>query len=165
MTTFDLDDFLKSYKPKKVDLSSYTNHTKLKGYTYITKDDFNNLIPNRTYIKYILRSDVGTENNISKQIHCGGFFLSGGNFSGKKFVQSDDWITWTHLFLKYCPHPESNLNGEFTEHKFYLKTTKYYLFYRYYDKKSDIYNLKSIKLKKIKKLKKNSDSKSMKKTH
>ena len=52
-----VEDFLKSYKPKQLDLSPYLKLDKLKDYRFMEKsDDKLNLIPGETYIKYINRS-------------------------------------------------------------------------------------------------------------
>lgn len=58
MTDFDLDKFLKNYKPKKLDLTLYLKYNKLKGYRLLHNKDIDKLVPNRMHINYIRRCDA-----------------------------------------------------------------------------------------------------------
>lgn len=110
-TKFDLDEFLANYKPKKVDITKYLNTRKLRRYREMT--DIYDLIPKRTYVKYIICGDAFSTKDYESHVRCGGFLINGLVFveKSRKFSTSDDNGEWTHLLIKWEPVKQYDHNG------------------------------------------------------
>jgi hypothetical protein len=139
MTDFDLDEFLKTYKPAKVDLRPYLKLDKLKGYKFVNKGERSVLISNQTYVKYVSMSDAFKDDDL--EMHVGGGVLrAGGIFVNGKFMKTESVEKWTHLLLEFSPYPTGRVRTkhghknvyEYDRHLFYIKMTSYYLFYKYF---------------------------------
>ena len=96
MTDFDLDKFLKNYKPKEAVnyLEKYCQHRKLKNYKLL--NDLTKLKKAKTYIRYVEKNVAENEYD-SKNIKVGGVFLAGGTFKERKFVACEDPGDWKVL--------------------------------------------------------------------
>lgn len=136
MSDFDLESFLKGYKPKKkkMDLSPYTKCDKLKSYTMLTSKNMDDVEEAITYIKYIPVGDALKDKKYSDHIKCGGILLAGGIYDEGKFKAQKDRSMWTHLHLKFVPFPKINRRGVreyvYEDHAFYIKISNYHLFYK-----------------------------------
>lgn len=139
MANFDLNTFLQTYRPKNLQqyLAPYMRHRKLINYKLL-ENDKTVLVPTKTYIKYI-DIDDGVEGKFrSSHIKAGGILIGCGKFIGKKFVELGNPAECTVLKLKFDPSAMLNEKGQIIKERgeariFYIKTSKYYLFYRSFD--------------------------------
>lgn len=137
MIDFDLNNFLADYKPKKMDLSCYQKCDKLKKYIYLN-NQIDNLIPFKTYIKYIKYDDAFKNNKYDTHIKSGGILLAGGVYRDK-FIKKMDNTKWTHLMLKYDPSKVINEDGNLVDGRltnpiiFVIKIANNYVFYRKFE--------------------------------
>lgn len=69
MTEFNLQEFLKGYKPKKVDISPYLKCSKLRSYKIM--NNTNDLVLCKTYIKYIKEEDLHRDDKLNEHIKTG----------------------------------------------------------------------------------------------
>ncbi|XWV26659.1 hypothetical protein QJ857_gp0401 [Tupanvirus soda lake] len=140
-----VENFLKSYEPKQLDLSPYLKLDKLKGYKFMEKsDDKLNLIPGETYVKYINRSDAFKDKDLKMHVR-GGILLEGGTYVNGLFKPLGDNTKWTHLMLLFSPFPTGLIKSkkgfghqkiyDYDQHIFYIKINSYYLFYKYFNHK------------------------------
>ncbi|AYV85577.1 MAG: hypothetical protein Satyrvirus24_1, partial [Satyrvirus sp.] len=107
MSKFDLDKFLKTYKPKKRledHLKPYLECEKLKSYELLKKENMKELKPQQTYIKYIKFTNEYKDDDYNSHIR-GGLLLQGGIMRGSEFYKKSDQSEWTHLMLKFDPSP------------------------------------------------------------
>lgn len=125
---FDLNKFLKKYKPKTIDITPYLRFSVLKDYNIM--NDNKKLIPTETYIKYIKEGNAYENKKYSsKAIEDGGLLIAGGIFVEGKFVENNDRDSWTHLKL------DSNVSKKTGEKQkfyyYYIKIMTHYIFYKY----------------------------------
>ena len=142
MTDFDLNTFLKNYKPKKLDLTPYLKLDKLKGYQLMDNNDPSNLFPKETYVKYLKRNDAFKDKDLKLHIR-GGILLAGGTIVNNEFVSMDNRSKWTHLLLQFSPFPTGVVKSkkgfgyekvyDYDSHTFRIKLNDYYIFYKYYN--------------------------------
>lgn len=133
---FDLDKFLKNYKPKpRLSIETYLKTKKLSGY---------NLMINVTdlksdgcyYIKCIHKMDAFSDENYESHVHSGGMFMSGGYYNKRRFVKSKYPTDWTHLMLKFDPPQQVNDLGVIVKDKlekpriFFINISEYHIFYK-----------------------------------
>lgn len=138
---FDINDFLKTYQPKKLTqyLSPYLKCDTLKRYNLLEHWNINDLIPQRTYIKYIRIDEAFKDKFYNKHIRAGGILIKGGIMENGIFYKKNNNKLWTHLVLKYDPEPLIDENGvivreRFNEPKiFIIKISKYYIFYKHFE--------------------------------
>ena len=131
-------NFLKTYKPKVLDLTSYLRCPKLKGYRIMKKKS--ELVPLKTYIKYIKLEDANDGFDLSSHIKAGGILLKGGYYSKSKFVNDRNPDRWTHLLLKFDPNPieryssdsadDDNIQEPIEKRTFSIKISNYHIFYK-----------------------------------
>ena len=137
MSNFDLDTFLKNHKPKSLTkyLSPYMNHRKLKNY-FLLENDKSELIPTKTYIKYIAIEDASDGKFRSSHIKTGGILIAGGKYSDNKFVESENPLEWKVLKLKFDPSPPLDKKGRPKKREpiiFCISMSKYYIFYKKFE--------------------------------
>jgi hypothetical protein len=142
MSNFDLQQFLKEYKPKKLDLRPYLKLEKLKGYTLIENSDYSELYPKETYVKYLKLADAFKDKDLKMHVK-GGILLDGGTFVNGLFVRLENKKKWTHLMVLFNPYPTGVIKSkkgfgqqkiyDYDQHIFYLKINDYYLFYKYFE--------------------------------
>lgn len=128
---FNLEAFLKNHKPKKINLELYLRCPKLKDYSILNKNNLNQLILYKTYIKMIRIEDLFRNKKLDDHIRAGGILLGGGIFD-EKFIKTKNPNDWTHLMLKYEPKPDTYPDGRMIkkEPKIYvIKMSKYHLFF------------------------------------
>ena len=103
---FDLDEFLKNYKPKSLKkiLEPYLQCKKLKSYQLLEHHNKYELVPFSTYIKYIKIDNAFKDKHYSDHVR-GGLLLSGGRYIKGEYTKTDDPSIWTHLMLKFDPTP------------------------------------------------------------
>lgn len=139
VTNFNLDLFLKDYKPKSLEkfMSPYINHKRLKEYILMDDNNKRNLRSTKTYIKYINIDDAEKLIPKSNYIKRGGILLGCGKFIGNKFIKSEDMNQWKYLMIKSDPSPLENDDGTANEERksriFFLKISKHYIFYKRFD--------------------------------
>ncbi|MEM0353953.1 MAG: hypothetical protein QXW79_00090 [Thermoplasmata archaeon] len=123
MKEFDLKKFLKNYMPKKLEksLSPYLRSERLKNYKLLGYRDRENLVPQKTYIKYVRLTDAFRDKNYDTHIKAGGILLAGGNYIDGQFKKMNEKNKWTHLLLKL------NL---FDVRIYIINISRYYIFYR-----------------------------------
>jgi hypothetical protein len=135
MIDFNLKEFLKNYKPKKIenDLLPYIKCNKLKSYILLTHQTKQAVIPQNTYIKYIKINDAFKDNNYADHIKCGGILLAGGKINKGKFSAIKDNMKWTHLMLKLQSSDKDFEENNIGEYIFIIKIIDYYIFYRIFN--------------------------------
>jgi len=118
MADFDLDKFLQTYKPKKIEdsLEPYLKLPKLKGFTLLKHNSKNTvaleqLLPGKTYIKYIKHADACKDKHYKDHIKSG-MLVAGGYFHKGEFVKSADQTEWTHIVLKYVVNTQPDETDE-----------------------------------------------------
>ncbi|MEM3062367.1 MAG: hypothetical protein QW303_02305 [Nitrososphaerota archaeon] len=123
MEKFDLKKFLKTYKPKKLEkfLFPYLRSERLRNYRLLGYGDRGNLVPRKTYIKYVKLMDAFQDKNYDSHIRAGGILLAGGTYLDGQFKKLDDKKKWTHLLLKL------NL---FDIRIYIINISRCYIFYR-----------------------------------
>jgi hypothetical protein len=133
--TFDLNNFLKNYQPKKINLESYLKCSKLKKYQVLNKKNIFNLVPFRTYIKFIKSEDLFKDENLKDHIRAGGILLAGGTYN-EKFIRTKNPKNWTHLLLRYEPKPDLIDGIEIKKEPriYYIRINKYHIFFRNYSR-------------------------------
>lgn len=135
MTEFDLQEFLRNYKPKVLDFKPYLKCQRLKGYKMVQKD-LSVMRPHKTYVKFINMHDIYKNNKYDEHIHTGGILLAGGFFQRGSFQKSDDHELWTHLMLIYDPSVTKNKNGQIKRQRFsdpyvfIIRVSDKYIFYK-----------------------------------
>ena len=138
MSNFDLNTFLKNYKPKNLEntLEPYTKCNKLKNYKFLNRCMKNKLVSQRTYIKYVKINESFKDKHYDEHIYCGGILLDGGTIKDSKFIKSNDNESWTHLRLKYnLTDIVDNKKKEIVEPRIYIiNISKYYIFYKIFNK-------------------------------
>lgn len=134
---FDLNIFLKNYKPKSLydDLKVYILHPKLKNYELINYHNKIKLIPKRTYIKYISMENTFKYKNIGNNIKSGGILIGCGKLANDKFVHSNNPNEWRFLLLKFDPSAIIDEKGNLVRPRieprtFLINMSKHYIFYR-----------------------------------
>jgi hypothetical protein len=154
MSDFDLNTFLQTYRPKSLKqyLAPYMHHRKLVNYALL-ENDKSALICSKTYVKYINIEDASDGKFRSSHIKAGGILIGCGKFVGKKFIETDNPLEWSScvlkrtssessmrsvLKLKFDPSVVRNEKGEIIKERsdakiFYIKLSKYYIFYRQFD--------------------------------
>lgn len=139
--------FRQNYQPKKVDLTPYLRSPKLRGYSQLKNNS--DLIPLKTYIRYIKPEDIFEGFNWSSHIKAGGILLKGGYYANDKFHPLNNPNEWTHLLLKFDPSPMEDKDGKIHERLsepriFSIKINKYYIFYKRFsdDLRRDFENIK-----------------------
>jgi hypothetical protein len=128
---FNLNTFLKKYKPKslKEQLKPYLSNSRLKKYTLL-ENNIENIVPACTYIKYINIETAFSNNDYNSHIRTGGILLAGGNIVNSKFQQSNDRETWKYLLIKYDPSIYDDKDAERREVRTYIiSLKKNYIFY------------------------------------
>lgn len=138
-----VDNFLKNYQPKKVDLTPYMKLDKLNGYKFM--DNIFELRPRKTYIKYIKENNAFKDKDFRSHIK-GGILIAGGTYINGIFKKLDDNSKWTHLLLEFAPFPigftrtdkgfGSKKIYDYDRHTFSIKINNYYIFYKYFYPKS-----------------------------
>lgn len=140
MAEFNLNSFLKSYKPKSLEksLQRYLKCEKLKDYVLLDKKNMHLLKISNTYIKYV-NIDDNHDKNYEDHIKSGGMLIACGYYYSGKFINTVNFQKWTHLILKFSPSP---IDGEIIESKtFVISLSKTYVFYkRYYNNQREFYN-------------------------
>lgn len=130
-TDFDLDHFLRNYRPAHLDLRCYLRLDALKNYYWLrTSKDKKNLDPLRTYIRYIKTGDEFKYRRCSEEeIQDGGLLLAGGVYLNGEFVETQDKSKWTHLKLDTnIPKKEGKKKRYYS---YYIKIYNYHIFYTY----------------------------------
>ena len=144
---FDLEKFLKNYKPAKINLKHFLSTKKLQGYKVLKKNDDlstnqtrnlrDRVITTTTIIAYIHREDAHLTHNLNKYINIAGELESGGLFSNGIYKKLQDKSKWTHIKIKSFAHIqyERTVNHkkyicEYKNEYFYLKLSNYYIFYK-----------------------------------
>lgn len=127
---FDLENFLRNYKPAKLDFKPYLKLKKLRNFKLMGKKDIGVLEPGQTYIKYINVGDAFENKEYKTHVHCGGFLVNGGTYANGKFIESDERGEWTHLLLKRIPHKSSG--NKYKVHVFTIKINDKHIFYKNY---------------------------------
>lgn len=135
---FDLDNFLKNYKPKedlKTYLAPYMKHKKLINYKLVEKNNRDEILPSKTYIKYIDIDDAKDgEKFRSSHIKSGGFLLGCGKLIGNKFICLDDPKEWKIMKLKFDPSAFVDEKGKVKKRidplVFFINLSKNYVFFR-----------------------------------
>lgn len=144
MAEFNLKEFLKNYKPKKVDILSYLKCPKLRSYKIMKNVD--ELVPLKMFIKYINEEDLFKDKKLDEHVRTGGFLISGGYYKDKwnrqkqiyekKYFVSLDQSKWTHLLLKFAPSQMRDENGELLEKiepkTFIIKIFNKQIFYKHF---------------------------------
>jgi len=137
MTDFDLNKFLQQYKPKSLTkyLTPYMHHQKLKKYQLLKNHNKSELIPTKTYIKYINIDDADDGKFKVEHIKSGGILIGCGKMINNKFVESKNPGEWRYMMLKFDPSPIRNDKGNIIKKRynpriFYICVSKYYIFYR-----------------------------------
>lgn len=162
MSEFNLDKFLKSYKPKKIDdyLKPYLKLKKLEKYEIIKPNKLKLLIPFKTYIKYIPYKNAFSDKNYDSHIKLGGILISGGLYKNNQYIKDADPSNWKYILVKYeTTQLRERLNniesseGDNIPHQYYfiLKLSNNYIFYRYFNKEIKNINNRKILTKLIKK--------------
>lgn len=132
-----LTDFYNSRKKTEVDMSWYENHDRLKNYTALKcKSD---LVPLKTYVKYISYDNSCKSDKSDKYIMSGGILIGCGKMVGNTFVSVGNPAEYTHLILKFDPKICKYEDGLPVEKKlksrsFIIKITKNHIYYRYFEK-------------------------------
>lgn len=130
MTDFDLNNFLKTYKQKVIDLKPYLRFSALKGFKILNDKNelsFHNV--NGIYIKYIQMGNALINNKYTANvIEDGGELIAGGNFINGEFVESCNNDTWTHLKLKTGISKKTKSVGK-KMYNYYIKISSHYIFY------------------------------------
>lgn len=136
MNKFDLKAFLKQYKPADplIELAPYLKLKKLQGFAVSTKKNRKDLIPGKTYIKYVKYSVAFSDTNYTTHIKSGSL-IGGGIYEKGKFVTTDNENEWTHIRLKFKgTFEEENDEGELEnverEAIFVVSLNNNYIFYR-----------------------------------
>jgi hypothetical protein len=135
--------FRKNYKPKVLDLSPYLRRPRLNGYKILNEKK--DLVPYKTYVKYINISDAFQDENLDSHIHTGGILLKGGK-RADKFYEVENPAEWTHLLLKYDPSPIIDEDDNVIRDRlakprtFTIKISNYHVFYRTFGNNSDMRN-------------------------
>jgi len=127
---FDLDDFLKNYIPKSSEdaLKLCLKNKKLKGYNILSKKTIKEIIPGKTYIKYI----KNTANYDVEELQSGGIFVAGGISQKNGFKHMEKSIDWTHLMLKICKYDDNSQNDA-DAYVFVIKISNFHIFYKLFD--------------------------------
>lgn len=140
MTDFDLNTFLKNYQPKSLVnfLAPYMHHKKLANYTLMEHQNKSDLVPTKTYIKYINIDDAIEGKFRSSHIKAGGILIGCGRLVGKKFIQSNDSRQWRILQLKFDPSAIIDNTGRVVKDRmdpiiFHININKCYVFYKHFD--------------------------------
>lgn len=130
MEKFDLDNFLKNYEPKKINIDPYLRMDKLKNYKYMKTK--NELEPEKMYIQYIKNSNFLKHNKYSeKVVEDGGQFIAGGFFYNGKFTRTDDKEKWSYLKLKTNISKKDGHKQRY--YSYYIKIINYIIFYKKYN--------------------------------
>lgn len=124
MSDFNLEKFLKNYKPAKLDFGPYLKCEKLKGYEKMK--DLSDIVPTKTYIKHIKTSDAFQDKKYNDHIHYGGLVLAGGIYVDGKFEKTES--KWTHFQMKVKIPLE---DGSFESKVYVIKIINYYIFFKY----------------------------------
>lgn len=125
---FDLETFLKKYKPAVLDFTPYLKLKKLRGYRLMGKNEIGLLEPDQTYIKYINVSDAFQDDEYKTHVHCGGFLVNGGTYENGKFIVLEERDNWTHILLKRIPF--GNSRDKYKNHVFTIKIKDNHIFYK-----------------------------------
>ena len=130
----DIDKLLENYKPKSLKkyLSKYIYRKKLLNYTLLEDNNYDEIIPSETYIKYIYIDEAYCDKNLDSHIKSGGFFLRGGIYKGNKFIETDK-SKWKYLLLKY--DPSNNIYSNPVTYTICI--SKCYIFYKKIYRKRD----------------------------
>lgn len=122
-------EFCKTYKPKVFDLTPYLRSSKLRGYKIMSQNS--DLVPLKTYVKYINKSNALEGYDLSSHIKSGGILLKGGYYANGKFMSDKNSSNWTHLVLKFSPTlPEDDNVHPIEPHIFNIKMDNYHIFYK-----------------------------------
>jgi len=129
MTDFNLDNFLKNHKSKKIpSLLPYLKFESLKNYNLL--NDVNSLEKDKTYIKYIRKANAFENNRYSENvIYDGGLLIAGGYFLNGKFVKTDNKNEWEYLKLDTRISKKTRLPQE-RFYSYYIRIFNYYIFYK-----------------------------------
>lgn len=142
MQTFDLNTFLKSYRPKTLEkeLEPYLRCSRLRKYKLLKKNNLDQLVPAKTYIKYVQIDRSFTNTNYKSHIR-GGLLLEGGIMRGLNFVKINNKENWTHLMLKFDPTPVDDNSRDDLKRIFCINISNCYVFYRIFgDKRTFLSN-------------------------
>ena len=136
---FDLDDFLKGYSPKGVDLKlkECLRDKKLKGYGIYSTKTAKKLVAGKTYIKYL----KNTTNYNLKMLQSGGIFMAGGVSLKSGFKTLEDSSNWAHMMLKIC---KENDDGVINPYIFVIKIANFHVFYKLFDEVIKNANMREI---------------------
>ena len=134
MDNFDLNKFLKNYKPVDATDKLHKYLKLIPDYMYMTLSDKKSIIPNKTLIKY-MANDIDLNNNKDKyerkkDIKHGGLVLAVGNLVDKKFVAIDEdkiGNNWSYIKLRMLIKDDYD-NTEMRI--FFIKITNFYVFYK-----------------------------------
>lgn len=122
---FDLDDFLKNYKPKDLEVSliNYLKCDKLDGYDVLKYNNRHLLVKGNTYVKYVPIEKSSNDKNYESHIKLGGILLSGGKIINRYYKAYENESQWKYLLLKY-----TNDKGEVVLYN--LSLVKNYIFFK-----------------------------------
>jgi hypothetical protein len=136
MLDFDLDDFLRTYKPKTIEksLEPYTNCPKLKSYIFLKQTNRDKLECDGTYIRYIKINDAFLDKKYPNHIRPGGFLIDGGFMKYGTFTPSPCKDQWTHLQLKYrFKDKDEDGNNIDKTRVFVINMSTNYIFFRVFN--------------------------------
>lgn len=149
-----LGNFYRTHKAVslKESLQPYISQRRLANYNLLEKNYYCNLVPNKTYIKYISIDKAFTDKKYDSHIKSGGILIGCGMVCDNKFVSCDDPAKWTYLLLKFDPSAIVNNNGKVVRDRirprtFVIKISKCYLFYKLFvNNKRDYMNRIKVEL-------------------
>lgn len=150
MNNFDLESFLKNYKPKSLVkyLQPYMTLSKLRRYHLLEDHNKSELIVRRTYVKYIKIDQTFKKKKLCNDVKTGGILIGGGIFQGDKFLNRDDVKEWKYLMLKFDPSfiiQKNKINQQRLDKPriFFIKMNNNYIFFRRFvnDKRSFMENV------------------------
>jgi hypothetical protein len=147
MQNFNLDDFLKNYKPKILEdtLKPYIQLKKLTGYGLLKHNNKELLIPGKTYIRYVKHMTAFQDGHYKDHVKPGGLLVAGGVMHMGRFMATDNKPDWTHLVLKYdyVEDPSKNKKKNVItvsvpkERVFTIGISTNYIFFRKFESKDD----------------------------
>lgn len=119
-------------------LLPYLRHPRLKNYQLMENHNKTEMIPNKTYIKYIDIDNVFADHFIGKHIKAGGILIGCGKMMGENFVNKDKPTEWTHLMLKFDPSVIVDRKGNVVRGRLEVRTfvicmNKNYIFYKNFE--------------------------------
>ena len=135
--------FSKSYQPKDVPrLKPYLEFRSLNGYKILNDKNkkFDDLVPDKTYIKLINKKDAFDDNKYSsKVIQDGGLLKIGGYYYNGEFKKTYDRSKWTHLML-YTNISKKTKDVQKKHYTYQIKIFNYYIFYQILEK-ADLFDI------------------------